>query len=44
MPKNLKTKEAYFIKLTTSGEPPVGSGRILDSYFKSNNNKPIFLD
>ena len=37
-----KTKEAYFIKWTTSGEPPVGSGSLSDSYFGS--NKPLFSD
>ena len=31
-----KTKEAYFIKWTTSGEPPVGSKRTKDSCFRRN--------
>ena len=31
-----RTKKAYFIKWTTSGEPPVASGSLSDSYFRSN--------
>ena len=31
-----KTKETYFSQWTPSGEAPVGSGSLSDSYFKSN--------
>ena len=36
------TKESYFIKWTTSGEPPVGSGSLSDFYFWR--NKQLFSD
>ena len=36
------TKESYFIKWTTSGEPSVGSGSTSDFYFWR--NKQLFSD
>ena len=39
---HLGTKEAYFIKWTTSGESPEGSKRTKDFFFRR--NKQLFLD